>query len=87
MVSSSVAVGGHQQCEQSLRLGSCLPRQGEVHYRRMQGMGLVETYNLGLGIALGLAIRSFDELPRRRAMQACGAAIGLIGTGLTIGLV
>jgi urease accessory protein len=41
----------------------------------------------GLGIALGLAIRSFDELPRRRAMQACGAAIGLIGTGLTIGLV
>jgi urease accessory protein len=41
----------------------------------------------GFGITLGLAIGWFDEAPRRRAMQACGAAIGLIGAGLTIGLV
>jgi urease accessory protein len=41
----------------------------------------------GLGITLGLAIRWFDEAPRRRAMQACGATIGLIGMGLVIGLV
>ena len=41
----------------------------------------------GFGITLGLAIGWFDEVPRRRAMQACGAAIGLIGAGLIIGLV
>ena len=41
----------------------------------------------GFGITLGLSIRWFDEVPRRRAMQACGVAIGLIGTGLVIGLV
>ena len=26
----------------------------------------------------------FDEAPRRRVMQTCGVAIGLIGAGLTI---
>ena len=41
----------------------------------------------GFGITLGLAVRRFDEAPRRRVMQACGIAIGLIGTGLVIGLV
>jgi len=41
----------------------------------------------GLGITLGLAIRWFDEAPRRRAMQACGATIGAIGMGLVIGLI
>ena len=41
----------------------------------------------GFGITLGLAIRSFDEAPRCRVMQVCGAVIGLIGTGLVIGLV
>lgn len=41
----------------------------------------------GFGITLGLAIRWFDEVPRRRAMQACGVAIGFIGAGLTIALV
>jgi urease accessory protein len=41
----------------------------------------------GFGITLGLAICWFDEAPRRRAMQTCGVAIGLIGAGLTIGLV
>jgi hypothetical protein len=40
----------------------------------------------GFGITLGLAIRWFDDVPRRRAMQACGVAIALIGAGLTIGL-
>jgi urease accessory protein len=41
----------------------------------------------GFGITLGLATYWFDERPRRRAMQSCGAALGLIGAGLTIGLV
>ena len=41
----------------------------------------------GFGITVGLSIRWFDEVPKRRAMQACGAVIGLIGTGLVIGLV
>jgi urease accessory protein len=41
----------------------------------------------GFGITLGLAIGRFDEMPRRRAIQACGVAIGLIGVGLTVGLV
>lgn len=41
----------------------------------------------GFGIALGLSLRRFDEVPRRRAMQACGAAIGLVGAALTINLV
>jgi len=41
----------------------------------------------GFGITLGLAIRWFDEAPRRRAMQVCGVAIALIGVGLSIGLV
>ena len=41
----------------------------------------------GFGITLGLAVRRFDEAPRRRVMQACGIAIGLIGTGLVFGLV
>ena len=41
----------------------------------------------GLGITLGLSIRCLEEGPRCRAMQACGVAIGLIGTGLTVGLV
>ncbi len=41
----------------------------------------------GFGITLGLSIGRFDKAPRRRVMQACGAAIGLVGTGLVIGLV
>lgn len=41
----------------------------------------------GFGITLGLAVRRFDEAPRRRVMQTCGIAIGLVGTGLVIGLV
>jgi len=41
----------------------------------------------GFGIMLGLAISRLDELTRRRAMQACGATIALVGTGLTVGLV
>ena len=41
----------------------------------------------GFGITLGLATRWFDEAPQRRVMQACGAAIGLVGAGLVIGLV
>ena len=39
------------------------------------------------GITLGRAIGRFDEVPRRRAVQVCGAAMALIGTGLTVGLV
>jgi urease accessory protein len=52
------------------------------------GLGFMATTALlhGLGITLGLAIRWFDTAPRRHAMQACGAAIGLIGVGLLIGL-
>jgi urease accessory protein len=55
----------------------------------LYGMGFMVATALlhGFGITLGLAIRSFDEVPKRRAMQACGAVIGLIGTGLVIGLV
>jgi urease accessory protein len=55
----------------------------------LYGMGfMVATAMLhGFGITLGLSIRWFDEAPRRRVMQTCGAAIGLIGTGLVIGLV
>ena len=41
----------------------------------------------GFGIALGLAMRWIDEAPRRRVIQACGAAIALVGAGLTFGLV
>jgi urease accessory protein len=41
----------------------------------------------GFGIALGLSFRRFDEVSRRRAMQACGVAIGLVGAALTINLV
>lgn len=41
----------------------------------------------GFGIALGFAIGRFDEAQRRLAMQTCGAAIALIGAGLTISLV
>jgi len=53
------------------------------------GVGFIVATALlhGFGIALGLAIGRFDEMPRRRAMQACGVAIGLIGVGLTVGLV
>lgn len=53
------------------------------------GLGFLAATALlhGLGITLGLATRWFDEAPRRRAMQACGAVIGLIGTGLVLGLV
>lgn len=55
----------------------------------LYGMGFMVATALlhGFGITLGLSIRWFDEVPRRRAMQACGVAIGLIGTGLVIGLV
>jgi urease accessory protein len=41
----------------------------------------------GLGIALGLALGRFDEVPRCRAVRACGAAIAVIGLGLTLALV
>ena len=53
------------------------------------GIGFMVATTLlhGFGITLGLAIRWFDDVPRRRAMQACGVAIALIGAGLTIGLV
>ena len=53
------------------------------------GIGLMVATTLlhGFGITLGLAIRWFDDVPGRRAMQACGVAIALIGAGLTIGLV
>lgn len=53
------------------------------------GIGFMVATSLlhGLGITLGLAVRRFDEAPRRRVMQACGIAIGLVGTGLVIGLV
>ena len=40
----------------------------------------------GFGIALGFAIGRFDEAQGRLAMQTCGAAIALIGAGLTISL-
>ena len=55
----------------------------------LYGMGFMVATALlhGFGITLGLSIRWFDEAPRRRVMQTCGAAIGLIGTGLVIGLV
>ena len=51
------------------------------------GFMVATTLMHGFGITLGLAIRWFDDVPRRRAMQACGVAIALIGAGLTIGLV
>jgi len=53
------------------------------------GIGFMVATTLlhGCGITLGLAIRWFDDVPRRRAMQACGVAIALIGAGITIGLV
>ena len=51
------------------------------------GFMVATTLLHGFGIALGLSIRCFDEVPRRRAMQAYGGVIGLIGAGLTIGLV
>lgn len=53
------------------------------------GIGFMVATTLlhGFGITLGLAIRWFDDVPRPRAMQACGVAIVLIGAGLTIGLV
>ncbi|HEY4987834.1 MAG TPA: HupE/UreJ family protein [Bradyrhizobium sp.] len=53
------------------------------------GIGFMVATTLlhGFGITLGLAIRWFDDVPRRRAMQACGVAIALIGAGITIGLV
>ena len=53
------------------------------------GIGFMVATTLlhGFGITLGLAIRWFDDVPRRCAMQACGVAIALIGAGLTIGLV
>ena len=53
------------------------------------GIGFMAATTLlhGCGIALGLAIGQAAEAPRRRAMQTCGAAIALIGAGLTIGLV
>jgi urease accessory protein len=41
----------------------------------------------GFGITLGLAVSRFDEAPRRLAMQTCGAAIALVGVGLTASLV
>ena len=41
----------------------------------------------GIGITLGVALQRFAEVPRRRAMQACGVAIALVGAGLTISLV
>ncbi len=66
--------------------GAEMPINGsEVLY----GIGFVAATALlhGFGITLGLAMRWFDEAPRRRVMQACGAMIGLIGTGLVIGLV
>src|ERR1035437_3939044 len=51
------------------------------------GFMVATTFLHGFGITLGLAIRWFDDVPRRRAMQACGVAIALIGAGLPIGLV
>lgn len=51
------------------------------------GFMVATTLLHGFGIAIGLSIRWFDEVPRRRAMQACGVVIGLIGAGLTICLV
>jgi urease accessory protein len=71
--------------------------RGHAHGTEMPANGSWLVYGIGfmaatallhgLGITLGLAIRWFDEAPRRRAMQACGATIGLIGMGLVIGLV
>ena len=56
-----------------------------LHY----GIGFVVATALlhGAGLTLGLSMRRFDEAQRRFAMQACGAAIGIIGAGLVIGLV
>jgi len=53
------------------------------------GIGFVTATALlhGFGITLGLATRAIGEAKRRRVMQACGAAIGLVGTGLVFGLV
>ncbi len=51
------------------------------------GFMVATTLLHGFGIMLGLSIRWFDEVPRRRVMQACGITIGLIGAGLIIGLV
>jgi urease accessory protein len=53
------------------------------------GAGFVAATALlhGFGIALGLSTRWTSEIPRRRVMQACGAAIALVGIGLTFGIV
>lgn len=53
------------------------------------GVGFVTATALlhGLGIALGFATRPIGQAPQRRVMQACGAAIALVGAGLTLGLI
>ena len=66
--------------------GTEMPDGGSaLHY----GIGFVVATALlhGAGLTLGLSMRRFDEAQRRFAMQACGAAIGIIGVGLVIGLV
>jgi urease accessory protein len=66
--------------------GTEMPVNGSA---AVYGAGFIAATALlhGCGIALGLAIGQAAEAPRRRAMQTCGAAIALIGAGLTIGLV
>lgn len=53
------------------------------------GLGFIAATALlhGVGIGLGLTFRQMSETPRRRAMQACGLVLTLIGAGLTVGLV
>ena len=41
----------------------------------------------GLGIGLGLVIGNGDPVVQRRAVRACGIAIGVVGTGLLVGVV
>jgi urease accessory protein len=70
---------------------------GHAHGAEMPANGTLFVYGAGfvvatamlhgLGIALGLATRWIGEVPRQRVMQTCGAAIGLIGIGLVVGLV
>ena len=55
----------------------------------LYGIGFMAATALlhGFGMTLGLATQRFDEAPRHRVMKVCGAAIGIVGTGLMIGLV
>jgi len=69
---------------------------GHAHGTEMPASGSALDYGIGFvvatallhgfGIMLGLAIGRSDEAARRYATRACGAAIALIGAGLTIGL-